>query len=181
MELIPTEIADVLIIDPKVFGDERGFFLESWNARRFAQAGLDLHFVQDNHSRSSRGVLRGLHYQKPHMQGKLVRATAGAVFDVVVDMRRSSASFGKWAGVELSAANKRMLWIPPGMAHGFLCLEDGTDFQYKCTEFYEPQDEHCLLWNDPDIGIDWPLGNMEPQLSAKDKLGKPLREAIVYP
>lgn len=181
MNVIETAIADVFIIEPKIFGDERGFFLESWNARAFRDAGIDVDFVQDNHSRSSRGVLRGLHYQQPGPQGKLVRVTAGAVFDVAVDMRRSSPSFGQWVGVELSAANKRMLWVPEGMAHGFLCLEDGTDFLYKCRGFYDPANEHSLLWNDPAIGIDWPLDGIEPQLSGKDQAGKPLAEAVTFP
>ncbi len=181
MELIPTAIADVLIIEPKVFGDDRGFFLESWNAAAFAANGLDLNFVQDNHSRSSRGVLRGLHYQKPNPQGKLVRVTSGSVFDVVVDMRQSSPSFGVSAGIFLSAKNKRMLWVPPGMAHGFLCLEDGTDFLYKCTALYSPADEQCLLWNDPELRIDWPLDGIEPLLSPKDQLGLPLAQAATFP
>jgi len=181
MNVIETAIPGVLIIEPRVFGDDRGFFLESWNARTFAAAGLDLQFVQDNHSRSSRGVLRGLHYQQPGPQGKLVRVTAGAVYDVVVDMRRSSPTFGQWVGVELSAANKRMFWVPEGMAHGFLCLQDGTDFLYKCTSFYEPANEHSLLWNDPTLGIDWPLGDIVPQLAAKDAAGKPLAEAVTFP
>ncbi|BAK68093.1 dTDP-4-dehydrorhamnose 3,5-epimerase [Sphingobium sp. SYK-6] len=181
MKVVETAIADVLIIEPKLFGDERGFFMESWNARTFREAGLDIDFVQDNHSRSSRGVLRGLHYQQPGPQGKLVRVTAGAVFDVVVDMRRSSPTFGKWVGVELSARNKRMLWVPEGMAHGFLCLEDGTDFLYKCRGFYDPANEHSLLWNDPAIGIAWPLDGIAPQLSAKDQAGAPLAEAVTFP
>jgi dTDP-4-dehydrorhamnose 3,5-epimerase len=181
MNIIETAIEGVLIVEPKVFGDERGLFMESWNARTFSDAGLDIDFVQDNHSRSSRGVLRGLHYQSPNPQGKLVRVTAGAVFDVAVDMRRSSPSFGKWVGVELSAANKRMLWVPEGMAHGFLCLEDGTDFLYKCRGFYEPANEHSLLWNDPAIAIDWPLDGIEPQLNAKDLAGKPLAQAVTFP
>ncbi|MCW2387057.1 dTDP-4-dehydrorhamnose 3,5-epimerase [Sphingobium sp. B11D3B] len=181
MNLIETAIDGVFIIEPKVFGDERGFFLESWNARAFKDAGLEIDFVQDNHSRSSRGVLRGLHYQQPGPQGKLVRVTAGAVFDVAVDMRRSSTTFGKSVGVELSAANKRMLWVPEGMAHGFLCLEDGTDFLYKCRGFYDPSHEHSLLWNDPALGIDWPLGDIVPQLSAKDMAGKPLADAVTFP
>lgn len=181
MNIVETGIPGVLIIEPKVFGDERGFFMESWNARTFAAAGLDLPFVQDNHSRSSRGVLRGMHYQSPGPQGKLVRVTAGAVFDAVVDMRRSSPTFGKWVGVELSAANKRMLWVPEGMAHGFLCLEDGTDFLYKCTGLYEPANEHSLLWNDPAVGIEWPLDGIEPQLSAKDVAGKALSDAVTFP
>jgi dTDP-4-dehydrorhamnose 3,5-epimerase len=181
MNIIETAIEGVLIIEPKVFGDDRGFFLESWNARSFAAAGLDLNFVQDNQSRSSRGVLRGLHYQRPGPQGKLVRVTAGAVYDVAVDMRKSSPTFGKSVGVELSAANKRMFWVPEGMAHGFLCLEDGTDFLYKCTNFYDPANEHSLLWNDPALEIEWPLEGIEPQLSAKDIAGKPLAEAVTFP
>lgn len=181
MNIIETAIPGVLIIEPKVFGDDRGFFLESWSAKTFGEAGLDLAFVQDNHSRSSRGVLRGMHYQRPNPQGKLVRVTAGAVYDVAVDMRASSPTFGKWVGVELSAANKRMLWVPEGMAHGFLCLEDGTDFLYKCTSPYDPANEHSLLWNDPEVGIEWPLGDIIPQLSAKDIAGKPLNEAVTFP
>jgi dTDP-4-dehydrorhamnose 3,5-epimerase len=137
--------------------------------------------VQDNHSRSARGVLRGLHYQLPGSQGKLVRVVSGAVYDVAVDLRRASPAFGKAVGVELSAANKRMFWIPEGMAHGFLCLEDGTDFLYKCTAFYDSANEHCLLWNDPALGIEWPLGDIVPQLSAKDQVGKPLAQAVTFP
>lgn len=177
MKVITTVLDGVLILEPRVFGDDRGFFLETWNAETFRQAGLDLTFVQDNHSRSQRGVLRGLHYQQPGAQGKLVRVTAGAVFDVAVDIRRSSPSFGEWIGVELSAVNKRMLWVPEGFAHGFLVLEDGTDFLYKVTAPYAPQQEHSLLWNDPAIGIDWPLDKIVPQLSAKDRQGTPFAEA----
>ena len=180
MELIETGIEGCLLIEPKVFGDDRGFFLESWNDRAFADVGLNLTFVQDNHSRSSKGVLRGLHYQKPNPQGKLVRVVSGAVFDAVVDLRRSSPTFGKSAGFELSAANKKMLWVPPGLAHGFLTLEDGTDFLYKCTAFYEPASEHSLLWNDSQIGIDWPLGDTEPLLSDKDKAGVPFADAELF-
>lgn len=180
MELIKTAVEGVFIIDPKVHGDERGLFLESWNARTFARAGLDLDFVQDNHSRSSRGVLRGMHYQHPNPQGKLVRVVSGAVFDAVVDLRRSSPSFGKWVGVELSAANHRMLWVPPGMAHGFLCLQDGTDFLYKCTGYYDAGCEHSLQWNDPAVGIEWPLEGITPLLSAKDQDGKPFGEAVTF-
>ncbi|MEI4507622.1 dTDP-4-dehydrorhamnose 3,5-epimerase [Sphingopyxis sp. CCNWLW253] len=180
MLFIPTPIEGVMVIEPKVFGDDRGFFMESWNAEVFRKAGMDLSFVQDNHSRSSRGVLRGMHYQKPGPQGKLVRVTAGAVFDVAVDMRRSSPTFGKWFGVELSAANKKMLYVPEGMAHGFLCLEDGTDFLYKCTSDYAPANEHSLLWNDPAIGIEWPLDGISPTLSAKDIAGLPLSEAPTF-
>lgn len=181
MKTIATEIEGVLIIEPAVFGDERGFFMESWSARTFADAGLDLDFVQDNHSRSSRGVLRGLHYQQPNAQGKLVRVVTGAVFDVVVDLRQSSPTFGRWVGVELSGDNKRMLWAPPGMAHGFLCLEDDTNLLYKCVGFYNRDTEHSLLWNDPDIGIEWPLDGIEPLLSAKDAVATPFREAVKYP
>lgn len=180
MKLIKTEIPDLVIIEPAVFGDDRGFFLESWNAEKFREAGLGISFVQDNHSRSSKGVLRGLHYQKPNPQGKLVRVISGRVWDVAVDLRKSSPTFGKWAGVELSAANKRMFWVPPGFAHGFVALEDGTDFLYKCTAPYVPAAEHSLLWNDPALGIDWPLEGIEPQLSSKDKVGKPLSEAEVF-
>jgi len=180
MELIPTAIEGVLIVEPRVFGDERGFFLESWNQASFAKLGLDLDFVQDNHSRSARGVLRGMHYQLPNPQGKLVRVVAGSVFDVAVDMRKESPTFGKWVGVELSAVNKRMLWVPPGMAHGFLTLEDGTDFLYKCTAPYMPANEHSLAWDDPDVGIEWPLDGIEPQLSAKDSAGLPLADAAVF-
>ena len=180
MKVIDTPLQDVKIIEPKVFGDDRGFFMETWNARAFADAGLDIAFVQDNHSRSVAGVLRGLHYQVQHTQGKLVRVTAGRAFDVAVDLRRSSPDFGKWAGVELSAANKRMFWVPPGFAHGFLALEDGTDFLYKCTDFYAPEHDRTLLWNDPQIGIEWPLQGLTPQLSAKDIAGKPLAAAETF-
>lgn len=181
MKFLPTELPEVIVIEPRVFGDGRGFFLESWNAARFAEAGLDLTFVQDNHSRSAAGVLRGIHYQLTKPQGKLVRVTAGRAFDVAVDLRRSSPTFGQWVGVELSAENKRMLWVPPGFGHGFLSLEDGTDFLYKCTEFYVPEDEHCIAWNDPEIGIAWPLGELEVTLSDKDLAGRPLSDASIYP
>lgn len=180
MKITPTAIADVKIIEPRVFGDERGFFMETWNAAAFAEANLDLHFVQDNHSRSAKGVLRGLHYQLTQPQGKLVRVTAGRVFDVAVDLRRSSPTFGQWAGVELSAANKHMLWIPPGFAHGFLTLEDNTDFLYKCTALYDPADERCLAWNDPEIGVAWPFEGGAPLVSAKDRQGRALSDAEVY-
>lgn len=181
MQFIPTSIEGVKIIEPRIFGDDRGFFMESWNAEVFRREGMDLRFVQDNHSRSSRGVLRGLHYQQPGPQGKLVRVVSGAVFDVAVDLRRSSPTFGKWVGVELSAKNKRMLYVPEGMAHGFLCLEDNTDFLYKCTSSYAPENEHSLLWNDPKIGIEWPLNDLEPTLSAKDADGLTLAEAPFFP
>ncbi|MGC4252999.1 MAG: dTDP-4-dehydrorhamnose 3,5-epimerase [Sphingobium sp.] len=180
MNIIPTAIPELLIIEPQLFGDDRGFFLESWNARHFREAGLDLDFVQDNHSRSAKGVLRGLHFQNPNPQGKLVRVVAGKVWDVAVDVRRSSPHFGRWVGVELSAENRRMFWVPPGFAHGFVTLQDGTDFLYKCTDFYDPEHEHSLLWNDSTIGIDWPLDGIEPQLSAKDKAGKRLSEIEAF-
>ena len=180
MNVIETALPGVLLIEPRVFGDDRGFFYESWNARAFADAGLDLAFVQDNHSKSAKGVLRGLHYQNPDPQGKLVRVVAGAVYDVAVDLRRSSPTFGRWVGYELSAANKRMLWVPPGFAHGFLSLEDGTEFLYKCTAFYAPANEHSLLWNDPAVGIDWPLDGIEPLLAGKDADGHPLADVKTF-
>lgn len=180
MKIVECAIDGPLIIEPPVFGDERGFFLESWNAEGFARAGLDLTFVQDNHSRSQRGVLRGMHFQNPGAQGKLVRVVNGAVFDVAVDLRRSSPDFGKWVGVELSAANKRMFWVPEGFAHGFLTLEDGTDFLYKCTAPYAPQFEHSLAWDDPDVAIEWPIDGMTVQLSAKDKAGAALAQVEAF-
>jgi dTDP-4-dehydrorhamnose 3,5-epimerase len=180
VQVIDTALAGVKLIEPRVFGDDRGFFMESWNAQTFAVAGLDLTFVQDNHSRSARGVLRGLHYQIGPAQGKLVRVVSGAVFDVAVDLRRSSPTFGHWVGYELSAANHRMLWVPPGFAHGFLTLQDGTDFLYKCTEFYTPAAEHCLAWDDPAVGIDWPLDGMTAMVSDKDRVGKVLAEAATF-
>ena len=181
MKLLSTAIEDVKLIEPRVFRDERGLFLESWNARAFAEVGIDASFVQDNHSRSVKHVLRGLHYQLPNAQGKLVRVARGRAFDVAVDMRRSSPSYGHWVGVELSDDNQRMLWIPPGFAHGFLSLEDGTDVLYKCTEFYAPQHERSLLWNDPALGIDWPLDGGIPQLSAKDAAGVRFADTEAYP
>ncbi len=181
MKLAATALPEVVLVEPRVFGDDRGFFYESWNSRAFAEAGLETNFVQDNHSRSARGVLRGLHYQLRQPQGKLVRVVAGAAFDVAVDLRRSSPRFGQWVGVELSAANKRMLWVPPGFAHGFLALQDGTEFLYKCTDFYAPEHERALLWSDPAIGIEWPLEGLEPALSGKDAAGTPLAEAETYP
>lgn len=181
MNVIDTPLPDVKLIKPRVFGDSRGFFMETWSKRVFADLGLELDFVQDNHSRSARGVLRGLHYQLQQAQGKLVRVTAGAVFDVAVDIRRSSPTFGQWVGYVLSAENQCMLWVPPGFAHGFLTLEEGTDFLYKCTDFYAPEHERCIAWNDPAIGIGWPDTGAEPQLSAKDRLGQLLSQAEVYP
>ena len=181
MQIIETDIPDVLIVEPSVFGDDRGFFMESFNRRAFDDAGLPTEFVQDNHSRSARGVLRGMHYQMQQTQGKLVRVTAGAVFDVAVDMRRDSPQFGQWVGVELSADNKRQLWVPPGFAHGFYTLSESADFQYKCTDYYAPEHERCLLWNDPSVGIEWPLhADTEPQLAAKDAAGLPLHEAEAF-
>ncbi len=180
MQIVPTAIPEVKIIEPRVFQDERGFFLESWNAEAFRAQGLDVDFVQDNHSRSAKGVLRGLHYQLLQPQGKLVRVARGRVFDVAVDLRRSAPTFGQWVGVELSEENKRALWVPPGFAHGFVALEDGTDFLYKCSAPYVPSDERCVMWNDPGIGIDWPLGDLEPLVSSKDQQGKSMREAETY-
>lgn len=180
MNVIETALSGVLIIEPKVFGDERGFFMETWNAGAFAGAGLDLAFVQDNHSRSQKGVLRGLHFQNPGPQGKLVRVTHGTVFDVAVDLRQSSSTFGKWVGVELSAANKRMLWVPEGFAHGFLTLEPDTDFLYKCTAPYAPQSEHTLAWDDPAVGIEWPLEGIAPIISDKDARGLSLAQVPVF-
>ena len=180
MNVIATELPGVLIIEPKVFGDERGFFYESLNAREFEKAcGLQLQFVQDNHSRSQKGVLRGLHYQIEHAQGKLVRVTAGEVLDVAVDIRRSSPHFGKWASVRLSAENNRQLWIPPGFAHGFVVLSAYAEFLYKTTDYYVPSAERCIRWDDPDLNIDWQL-NGTPTLSAKDQNGKTLKDADLF-
>lgn len=180
MKIIQTGLSGLLIIEPRLFADARGFFMETWNAGAFADAGLNLTFVQDNHSRSQRGVLRGLHFQNPEPQGKLVRVTRGAVFDVAVDLRCSSPTFGKWAGVELSIDNKRMLWIPEGFAHGFLTLEDDTDFLYKCTGRYTPQSEHTLRWNDPTLAIDWPDLGMAPLISDKDAQGVSFADLKVF-
>jgi dTDP-4-dehydrorhamnose 3,5-epimerase len=178
--VVRTELPEVLILEPKVFGDERGFFFESFNQRDFLQAtGLDITFVQDNHSKSARGVLRGLHYQIEHPQGKLVRVTGGEVFDVAVDLRRSSPRFGKWVGVTLSATNKRQAWIPPGFAHGFLVVSDYAEFLYKTTDYWHPQHERSVLWSDPDIGIWWPL-DAAPVLAAKDAQGARLRDAELF-
>lgn len=172
-----TGIPDVLILEPRVFGDSQGFFFESFNARDFAQAtGQALEFVQDNHSRSVRGVLRGLHYQIQHPQGKLVRVARGEVFDVAVDLRQASATFGQWVGVHLSADNHKQLWIPPGFAHGFVVLSDEAEFLYKTTDYWHPEHERSLLWNDPDVGIDWPI-DFAPQLAAKDAAGQRLMDA----
>jgi dTDP-4-dehydrorhamnose 3,5-epimerase len=182
MKVTTTAIEGVLILEPRVFGDERGFFLESFNQKVFDDAvGHEVHFVQDNHSRSTKGVLRGLHYQlPPHAQGKLVRVTQGAVFDVAVDMRRSSPSFGRWVGVELSGQNHRQLWLPPGMAHGFLVTSDSADFLYKTTGYYAPGAEGCVRWDDPAVGIPWPALDHAPMLSAKDAAAPPLADARAF-
>ncbi|GFM82464.1 dTDP-4-dehydrorhamnose 3,5-epimerase [Pseudomonas cichorii] len=180
MKVIATELPDVLIIEPKVFGDERGFFYESYNAKAFYEAtGLKPDFVQDNHSRSQKGVLRGLHYQIEHSQDKLVRVTAGEVLDMAVDIRRSSPTFGKWVGVRLSAENNRQLWVPKGFAHGFVVLSDYAEFLYKTTDYYTPSAERCIRWDDADLAIDWELAGA-PQLSAKDQQGKSLKEADLF-
>lgn len=181
MNIIATEIPDVLIIEPKVFGDDRGFFFESFNDRVFAEkTGIKTKFVQDNHSRSGKNVLRGLHYQIQQTQGKLLRVVAGEIFDIAVDIRKSSPTFGKWVGCMLSGENKRQFWVPPGFAHGFLVVSDSADVLYKATDYYAPQHERSILWNDPDIGIDWPLNGAEPILSAKDQGGLLLNSAEVF-
>jgi dTDP-4-dehydrorhamnose 3,5-epimerase len=181
MQVIPTEIPAVLIVEPRVFGDARGFFFESFNQQAWARAtGLNPCFVQDNHSRSARGVLRGLHYQMHRPQGKLVRCVAGEVFDVAVDLRVHSPSFGRWAGALLSADNKRQMWIPEGFAHGFLVLSESADFLYKTTEYYAPEEERTIRWDDPELNIRWPLTGL-PRLSAKDAAGTPFRQADYYP
>ena len=181
MKVIQTDLPGVLILEPRVFGDERGFFYESFNARAFAEAtGLNPDFVQDNHSRSQRGVLRGLHYQVQQAQGKLVRVTAGEVYDVAVDVRRASPTFGRWIGVQLSAENKRQLWVPEGFAHGFLVLSEFAEFLYKTTDYYAPAHERCIRWDDPTLAIEWPL-TQAPQLSAKDQAGLSLSDAELFP
>lgn len=180
MQVLERALDGVLLLEPKVFGDERGFFLESWNRRGFRElTGVDAEFVQDNHSRSVRGVLRGLHYQVRQPQGKLVRVIAGSVFDVAVDLRRSSPSFGRWFGAELSAQNRRLMWIPPGFGHGFLVTSEAAEFLYKTTDYWAPAHERSLRWDDPALGIAWPLDG-EPILSAKDRDGVPLAQAEVY-
>jgi len=181
VNIVKTAIPGPLIIEPRVFGDARGFFMETWNAATCQAGGLDLAFVQDNHSRSQKGVLRGLHFQNPGPQGKLVRVVSGAVFDVAVDLRASSPTFGQWVGVELSAENKRMFWVPEGFAHGFLTLEDDTDFLYKCTALYAPQSEFTLAWDDPAVGIKWPVADLEPIISEKDARGLALADVPVFP
>ena len=179
MEKIATAIPDVFMIAPKVFGDARGFFFESYNRRSMAALGIDVEFVQDNHSRSARGVLRGLHYQISQPQGKLVRVVAGEIYDVAVDLRRASPTFGRWVGMTLSAENKRMAWVPPGFAHGFYVVSDNAEVLYKATDYYAPEHERTVLWNDAGLKIDWPLSG-EPLLSDKDRKGLPLSEAEVY-
>jgi dTDP-4-dehydrorhamnose 3,5-epimerase len=179
MKVLKTELPDVLLIEPRVFGDTRGFFYESFQAARYTQAGITGPFVQDNHSRSVRGTLRGLHFQEPRAQGKLVQVLRGTVYDVAVDIRRGSPTFGRWVGVELSEAQPRQLWIPPGFAHGFCVLSESADFFYKCTEFYAPDAERSIAWDDPRIGIRWPVG--EPILSAKDREAPRLDDAPVLP
>lgn len=180
MKIVPTAISDVLLIQPKVFGDSRGFFYESFNQRSFNEAtGLSENFVQDNHSRSARGVLRGMHYQLQQPQGKLVRVVRGAVFDVAVDIRRSSPSFGQWVGAELSEDNHQQLWVPAGFAHGFIVLSESADFLYKTTDYYAPAHERSIAWNDPDVGISWPAG-LTPQLSDKDRRSVLLKQAEVF-
>lgn len=179
MDVIETLLPGVLLLQPKVYADTRGFFMETYHLQRFREIGIDLPFVQDNHSRSARGVLRGLHYQEPHAQGKLVRCSGGALFDVVVDVRVGSPQFGKWAAVELNEENKQMLWVPPGFAHGFLAMTEGADLIYKCTAFYHPESDRSVLWNDPDLGIEWPIA--APQLSPKDAAAPRLKDAKVLP
>jgi dTDP-4-dehydrorhamnose 3,5-epimerase len=180
MKVTTTPIEGLLVIEPTVYGDDRGFFFESFNARRFADlTGMHVEFVQDNHSRSARNVLRGMHYQIRQAQGKLVRVVSGSVYDVVVDLRKSSATFGKWFGIELSAENKRQCWIPPGFAHGFAVTSEFAEFLYKTTDYYAPEHERALLWNDPEVGIEWPLDGM-PLLSAKDRTALPLTQVEVF-
>ena len=182
MQFEPTQIPDVVLIRPRVFGDDRGFFLESWEERKFAAAGITAKFVQDNHSRSARHTLRGLHYQMKQTQGKLVRVVNGTVFDVAVDIRRSSPTFGKWVGVVLSAEKHEMLWVPEGFAHGFVVLSESADFLYRCTDFYAPGQERAIRWNDPEVGVRWPLPpGAEPLLSTKDAAAGSFREAEYFP
>jgi len=179
MKVIDTDIPDVKIIEPAVFGDERGFFMETWQQKKFEELVANRTFVQDNHSKSKKGILRGLHYQTENTQGKLVRVVSGEVFDVAVDIREDSATFGKWVGVFLSAENKRQLWVPEGFAHGFYVTSEEAEFVYKCTDYYTPESEHSILWSDEDIGIDWPVDNDKVTLSTKDKAGLKLKDAIL--
>ena len=180
MEFVPTALPDVVLIKPKVFGDPRGFFMETYREDRFSEAGISQHFVQENHSASSRGVLRGLHYQLRQTQGKLVRAIAGEIYDVAVDIRRSSPTFGQWVGIILSAENKHQLWVPGGFAHGFYVLSERAEVVYKVTDYYAPEWERSILWNDLKIGIEWPLNGVDPVLSQKDAAGKPLADAEIF-
>ena len=181
MKVINTNIADVKIIEPQVFGDERGFFMETWQQKKFEELVAQRTFVQDNHSKSSQGILRGLHYQTENTQGKLVRVISGEVYDVAVDLRKSSKTFGQWVGVVLSAANNRQLWVPEGFAHGFYVMSEDAEFVYKCTDYYNASAEHSLAWNDPTIGIKWPIASgSEPLLSEKDRNGKAFSEAEVF-
>lgn len=181
MRFMPTSIPDLMLIEPQVFGDERGFFMETWHAQKFAAAGIDRDFVQDNHSKSAQCILRGLHYQIRQPQGKLVRVVAGEVYDIAVDLRKNSPTFGKWAGEYLSADNKRMLWVPPGFAHGFYVTSASAEFVYKCTDFYAPEHERCIRWDDPDLAIDWPLINHQPPtLSKKDAEGVAFKDAEYF-
>ncbi len=181
MEFLPTRLPDVIVIRSEVFEDLRGFFMETWNRKDFEQVGIDADFVQDNYSRSVAGTVRGLHYQIKQAQGKLVRVVKGEVFDVAVDLRKSSPDFGQWASEILSAENRKQIWIPPGFAHGFLVLSETAEFEYKCTDYYAPEHERTICWDDPDIGVDWPLADGEsPTLSQKDQAGLPLKEAQVY-
>lgn len=182
MQFDTTSLPGVYLLTPRIFGDERGFFMESWNAEVFREAGFELNFVQDNHSRSAQGILRGLHYQTNHTQGKLVRVTAGSVFDVAVDMRRDSPTLGQWYGVMLDAASQQMLWVPPGFAHGFYVTSEFADFQYKCTDKYDPKSEVSIAWDDPSLGIDWPLvDDAAPSLSGKDQVGMAFLDAPRLP
>ncbi|MEQ8313568.1 MAG: dTDP-4-dehydrorhamnose 3,5-epimerase [Gammaproteobacteria bacterium] len=181
MKITPTAIPDVWILEPQVHGDERGYFMETFRQSHFIDEGIDLNFVQDNQSRSAQGTLRGLHYQLEHPQGKLARIISGEVFDVAVDLRKSSPTFGQWVGEILSAENKKQLWIPPGFAHGFYVMSDSAEFEYKCTEYYHPEDEYSLLWNDAQIGIDWPLRNEKPLLAIRDKEAPPLTDVPLFP
>lgn len=182
MEFVPTSIPDVVVIKPKVFGDQRGYFLESWQDKKFADAGINARFVQDNHSHSAQYTLRGMHYQIQNTQGKLVRVTRGAVFDVAIDVRRSSPHFGQWVGVELNDSNHHMLWVPPGFAHGFLALSETVDFLYKCTDFYAPQHERTIRWDDPAVGIKWPLpAGVQPLLAGRDAQAPGIKETECFP
>ena len=181
MKIIASNIPDILVFEPTIYSDGRGYFMETWRQSVFEAQGIDAGFVQDNQSNSNRGTLRGLHYQLNHPQGKLARVVSGEVFDVAVDLRKSSAYFGRWIGILLSAENKKQLWIPPGFAHGFYVMSDSAELLYKCTDYYDPEDDHSLLWNDETVGIDWPLLDSKPLLSDKDKNAPRLLEATVYP